>query len=245
MSRLCDTADADQKRFGHFGLGKGCPTPIGLRSIVDGLRAHCTQDASRPARSGRNSSLTIWCQLGVEADTPSWPPSGNSAVNGVLQEPIHYSAFGTMTVMAQAGGGSLPMGNVGFDGQHLDSVISMDDMRRREYDPSMQQYLQQDATGFGGGDGNDRRFVGNDPANRTDPSGLVPVWQNDNTYPPTIVSYLSNANVGRLYGGNVWRDIGTLGNPNWRAVPLSDVQWSSPIGLPSGTLGFGPRTVAW
>ena len=173
--------------------------------------------------------MTIWCQLGVEADTPSWPPSGNSAVNGVLQEPIHYSAFGTMTVMAEAGGGSLPMGNVGFDGQRLDSVISMDDMRRREYDPSMQQYLQQDATGFGGGDGNDRRFVGNDPANRTDPVA----W-----FPSGKTTIRSRQLLSRIHQMPMWDGCtgATLAGyrhawqSNWRSVPLSVVQWSSPIG---------------
>ncbi len=97
--------------------------------------------------------------------------------SGALQEKVHYDAFGNMTVTPEAGGGSLAVGDVTWTGQSWDSTISMFDMHRREYDPSMQQFLQQDAMGFSAGDPNLRRYVGNAPTDATDPSGLFPFTQ--------------------------------------------------------------------
>ena len=94
--------------------------------------------------------------------------------SGVLQDKVHYDAYGNMTVTAEAGGGSLAVGSVTYTGQRNDSAIGMYDMRGREYDPSIQQYLQQDPLEFTAGDSNLRRYVNNAPTNLTDPSGLTP-----------------------------------------------------------------------
>jgi hypothetical protein len=40
------------------------------------------------------------------------------------------------------------------------------------YDPNIGRWLQEDPEGFAAGDSNLNRYVGNDPTNRTDPSGL-------------------------------------------------------------------------
>jgi len=51
--------------------------------------------------------------------------------------------------------------------------------RARYYDPTLQRFLSEDPVGFAGGDHNLYRYVGNNPANFTDPSGnwafLIPV----------------------------------------------------------------------
>jgi hypothetical protein len=41
------------------------------------------------------------------------------------------------------------------------------------YDPSIGRWLEEDPIGFEGGDSNLNRYVGNDPVNATDPSGLL------------------------------------------------------------------------
>lgn len=46
------------------------------------------------------------------------------------------------------------------------------DMRNRFYHPNLGRFLQSDPIGFGGGDANLYRYCGNDPVNRSDPSGL-------------------------------------------------------------------------
>jgi RHS repeat-associated protein len=45
-------------------------------------------------------------------------------------------------------------------------------MRARYYHPTLQRFLSPDPAGFGGGDTNLYRYVGNDPVDFTDPSGL-------------------------------------------------------------------------
>src|SRR5581483_429240 len=45
--------------------------------------------------------------------------------------------------------------------------------RGRYYDPVTGRWLTQDPLGFGGGDGNLYRYVGNDPGNNIDPSGMA------------------------------------------------------------------------
>ena len=91
--------------------------------------------------------------------------------SGALQEKVHYDAFGNMTVTPEAGGGSLAVGDVTWTGQSWDSTISMFDMHRREYDPSMQQFLQQDAMGFSAGDPNLRRMWAMRRQTRPTPAG--------------------------------------------------------------------------
>ena len=41
------------------------------------------------------------------------------------------------------------------------------------YDPSIGRWLSEDPSGFDGGDPNLYRYVGNSPANATDPTGLI------------------------------------------------------------------------
>ncbi|MEX2142570.1 MAG: RHS repeat-associated core domain-containing protein [Pirellulales bacterium] len=45
-------------------------------------------------------------------------------------------------------------------------------MRARDYDPVTGRFISDDPIGLAGGDSNLRRYVGNDPVNRIDPSGL-------------------------------------------------------------------------
>ena len=51
--------------------------------------------------------------------------------------------------------------------------------RARYYDPTLRRFLSEDPMGFAGGDHNLYRYVGNNPANFTDPSGnwafLIPI----------------------------------------------------------------------
>ena len=48
--------------------------------------------------------------------------------------------------------------------------------RARAYDPNLGRFLASDPIGFAGGDANLYAYVGNDPANFSDPSGLLTPW---------------------------------------------------------------------
>ena len=46
------------------------------------------------------------------------------------------------------------------------------DYNARGYDPTMGRFISEDPSGFDGGDANLFCYVGNDPINSTDPTGL-------------------------------------------------------------------------
>jgi RHS repeat-associated protein len=60
----------------------------------------------------------------------------------------------------------------GWAGREYDPVTFLQYNRARWYDPLTARWLTEDPLGLAGGDTNLYRFVGNNPANQTDPSGL-------------------------------------------------------------------------
>ena len=60
----------------------------------------------------------------------------------------------------------------GYTGRDWDTHTGLQYNRARWYDPNTGRWLSQDPIGFGGGDANLYRFVGNGATNATDPSGL-------------------------------------------------------------------------
>ena len=53
------------------------------------------------------------------------------------------------------------------------SELGIYDYRHRMYDPDLGRFLQSDPTGFDAGDMNLFRYCGDDPVDRSDPTGLV------------------------------------------------------------------------
>jgi RHS repeat-associated protein len=64
-----------------------------------------------------------------------------------------------------------------FTGKQYDEVTGLQHNLNRWYDPALGQWLSEDPIGFSAGDENVRRYVGNGPVKRTDPSGLW--WWDD------------------------------------------------------------------
>ncbi len=82
---------------------------------------------------------------------------------------VIYTAYGAPTVEE----GSMP--RFGFDGMRFDAATGFDLTATRRYDPSTGTWIQPDPIGFLGGQDNLSEFVGNDPTNFVDPSGLGPI----------------------------------------------------------------------
>ena len=61
----------------------------------------------------------------------------------------------------------------GYTGKMLDEATGLQNNLNRWYDSQTGRWISQDPIGFGGGDANLYRYVGNSPTNATDPSGLV------------------------------------------------------------------------
>lgn len=79
-----------------------------------------------------------------------------------------YDAFGNLS-----GESTSTIDHVfGFAGRELDEETGLSFHRARYYDPRIGQFISEDPLGFAGGDFNTRRYVGNSPTNRVDPTGL-------------------------------------------------------------------------
>ena len=94
-----------------------------------------------------------------------------------------YAAFGAVTAESGAG-----LDRYGYTAREWDAVAGLQYSRARMYDPTGGVFTGEDPMGFGAGDSNLRRYVGNGPTNASDPSGLfiitkpgsvVPGWVKD------------------------------------------------------------------
>jgi RHS repeat-associated protein len=88
--------------------------------------------------------------------------------DGALQNHIVYDAFGRIT------GESNPAVNhrFAFTGREWDEAGGLYYYRSRYYDPALGRFLSEDALGFLAGDANLNRYVGNNPVNLTDSTGM-------------------------------------------------------------------------
>jgi RHS repeat-associated protein len=100
----------------------------------------------------------------------------------------------------------------------FDSISQLNAADERWYSPTLQRWVTMDPTGFGGGDVNLYRFVGNEPTDETDPSGLQPPKDpsykphppsrkqiEDWTNPNVIVTQITLENtlvIGKQFSGN-------------------------------------------
>jgi RHS repeat-associated protein len=113
----------------------------------------------------------------------SWP--------GVVEK-YKYDAFGKPTVMNAAGtelSGTAYGNRFMFQGREYLSELGLYDYRHRTYHPGLGRFLQVDPLGFDAGDMNLFRYCGDDPVDRSDPTGLNWFytnnkweWHKGNTY---------------------------------------------------------------
>jgi RHS repeat-associated protein len=103
--------------------------------------------------------------------------SGNAADRGKVVEHRQYDSFGKIVrrTTGPAAGAPATSGvgiDFGYAGRPLEARTGLSDNRARWYEPSTGRFINEDPSGFKGGDANLFRYVGNDPLNQVDPSGL-------------------------------------------------------------------------
>ncbi|MBI2390058.1 MAG: fibronectin type III domain-containing protein [Deltaproteobacteria bacterium] len=92
--------------------------------------------------------------------------------DGGIMQRMEYDAFGVVeTDYIASGWDPLPFG---FAGGLYDRDTKLVRFGARDYDPETGRWTAKDPIGFGGGDTNLYGYVGNDPVNWTDPTGLDP-----------------------------------------------------------------------
>jgi RHS repeat-associated protein len=94
-----------------------------------------------------------------------------------VQERYLYDPYGDVTITdaswnPRSGNTSSFGSRYLFQGGRLDTVTGWYDFRNRDLIPSEGRWAERDPLGLAAGDPNIYRFVGNDPINATDPSGL-------------------------------------------------------------------------
>jgi RHS repeat-associated protein len=96
--------------------------------------------------------------------------------SGNVLEHYDYGAFGTETTYnatwSQIQTSSSVSNTLLFEGQDLDPVTGLVYSRARWYDPATGGFLSRDPLGFSAGDPNTYRYVGGNPSDATDPTGL-------------------------------------------------------------------------
>jgi len=109
--------------------------------------------------------------------------SGNAADRGNVVEHRQYDSFGKVlarTANLSPGAATLPGSGVGvtfgYIGRPIEEKTGLSDDRARWYDANTGRFINEDPSGFKGGDTNIFRYVGNDPLDRVDPSGLTAKW---------------------------------------------------------------------
>jgi len=105
----------------------------------------------------------------------------------------------------------------GYTGRPIDEKTGLSDYRARWYDANTARFINEDPSGFKGGDTNLFRYVGNDPLDRVDPSGLTAKWAG--------------------YGGK-----GSVPAAGWGAYGTGGLMSVSEFGRLSGSLGSQPSS---
>jgi len=89
--------------------------------------------------------------------------------SSAVDDHIVYNSFGEVAYQSN----SAIAHWAGFAGYHTDANTGLDYADHRWYDPAVGRWISEDPLGFGGGDTNVNRYVGNASVNGVDPSGLA------------------------------------------------------------------------
>jgi RHS repeat-associated protein len=129
---------------------------------------------------------------------------------GTVIDHITYDSFGR--IVGQTSAIDL---RFAYTGREWDAETGQYYNRARYYDPTVGGFINEDPLGFGAGDTNLRRYVGNSPTNYTDPSGLITCG--------TISSGLDNPS------SVVWEGLAALTLAYWKAAGDGFNSLSAPI----------------
>jgi RHS repeat-associated protein len=189
---------------------------------------------------------------------------GVSGHAGSVEEAVYFAPFGE-----ERGGSGASPNLLRYTGRQLDPETGLYYYRARYYDPDLGRFLSEDPLGFGSGI-NFYAYVGNNPVNRNDPTGLIDVifGAGGSAVAPTGVEgsggifFGFDNETGQAEGGlfgaigagvgvNVSADVfvgivddvnGQTINQNFTVGPVSVSLFfdANEGGLVGGTLGWGP-----
>ena len=145
-----------------------------------------------------------------------------------VQQRFVYTPFGVQTVLGANFSASFSSAMIayGYQGGRYDSATGQCNFQRRDYSPTLQRWVEQDPLGYDAGDSDFYRYVGANPTDRTDASGLQPPPKQDAVPKPmrrdpdlTFEEYWRQWSDQADHVA-VSRDIDqTIHNPRWKLQP--------------------------
>jgi RHS repeat-associated protein len=171
---------------------------------------------------------------------------------------VSYDGFGQVTAETNASAGDAYK----YNGGRYDSLTGFTLFGAREYDAATGSWTTRDPSGFGGGDYNIYRYVGNGPTNQIDPTGLLG-WSTRAAFGGLATGAVVGAGVGAAVGvwgfgitavpaggagaivGGVIGFVGggvIVGETAPQASPTEQVAYGAVVGVPAGCVGgvLGP-----
>jgi RHS repeat-associated protein len=137
------------------------------------------QVLTRTVASG--TSVGVWAYFtdnqGSVRDLSNWV--------GVVLDHLDYSGFGVIVTEANAAYGD----RIKYTARWYDADTGLQNNRARWYEVSAGRWLSEDPEGFGAGDVNLDRYVGNRSTNAVDPTGLITSELPHDYLPPKVLAY--------------------------------------------------------
>ena len=160
--------------------GPGSGAPITSRFVYDGSDIVLQFDGAnnlthRYLHGPAVDQILADEQINGGTSTLYWPLADQQGTirdvvnnSGTVVNHLQYSSFGKVTSETNAAIDLI----YGYTGRERDEETGMNYFRARYQDPSTGRFISEDPLGFGAGDANVSRYVGNNSPNSTDPSGL-------------------------------------------------------------------------
>jgi RHS repeat-associated protein len=148
--------------------------------------------------------------------------------SGVVVEKRTYDSFGNLLTTTTPNSQQLtPNFRYGYTGRDRDSESGLDYYRARYYDPQVGRFISVDPIGFGAGDTNLYRYVGNSSTMATDPTGLWSLQEAWNNFSQ------SAQKIGKFWGDAATDAGGSI------AQNVSNIRLPSPTEIGQGFHDFG------
>jgi RHS repeat-associated protein len=134
-------------------------------------------------------------RLYVQQDV-NWNVTALLDTSGNVLERYQYDPYGVVTVLSPSWAvQSNSNYNVpyGFQGMRYDWTVGVNFADNRVYSPTLMRWLQTDPIGLNAGT-NDYAFVGNNPVNEADPTGLTPTKEQQQAWQELVNKYMGDMN---------------------------------------------------
>jgi RHS repeat-associated protein len=175
-NRITRSVDADgdgagaavEERFA-YNVGVGDPSLANAWADLDGSGSLTTR------RLYLDAVDAVFARIGNAGDVAWYLTDRLGSVRdlmdntGTVLDHIDYGSFGEVSYESAPASGD----RYKFTARELDGVTGLQYNRARWYSFDMAGWTSEDPIGFAAGDANLYRYVGNDPVNATDPSGLT------------------------------------------------------------------------